>query len=301
MTHPIPPGTRDILPDEMRELRALQAKLADGLRALRLRRGGDADRRVRRRAGPRAATSAGAPAAHRFFGARRRAAGDARRHDRADRPAGRQPLRRAPSCPLRFFYNARAYRAVRAPARARCGEFFQAGVELVGAGAPDGTVEVDRGPERRARRRRARARRDRARRRALYGQLLEELGVGESERARSLLACSPPATSSASTAELRALGPDATPSASSSPRPGPARRRARSSSGRASSAARRSTARSSAARGDLRGDRRARHRRARPASTSACCATSATTRARSSRSTTRRSATSSAAAGATTS
>ena len=29
MIHPIPPGTRDILPDEMRELRALQATLAD--------------------------------------------------------------------------------------------------------------------------------------------------------------------------------------------------------------------------------------------------------------------------------
>ena len=29
MTHPIPTGTRDILPDEMRELRALQARLAE--------------------------------------------------------------------------------------------------------------------------------------------------------------------------------------------------------------------------------------------------------------------------------
>src|SRR5215471_1836774 len=29
MIHPIPPGTRDILPDEMRELRALQATLVD--------------------------------------------------------------------------------------------------------------------------------------------------------------------------------------------------------------------------------------------------------------------------------
>ena len=28
MIHPIPPGTRDILPDEMRELRELQATLA---------------------------------------------------------------------------------------------------------------------------------------------------------------------------------------------------------------------------------------------------------------------------------
>src|SRR5215831_1796630 len=29
MRHPIPPGTRDVLPDEMRELRRLQATLAE--------------------------------------------------------------------------------------------------------------------------------------------------------------------------------------------------------------------------------------------------------------------------------
>src|SRR5918999_451775 len=29
VTHPIPPGTRDILPDEMRELRRLEASLAE--------------------------------------------------------------------------------------------------------------------------------------------------------------------------------------------------------------------------------------------------------------------------------
>ena len=29
MIHPIPPGTRDVLPDEMRELRALKAALID--------------------------------------------------------------------------------------------------------------------------------------------------------------------------------------------------------------------------------------------------------------------------------
>ena len=28
LTHPIPPGTSDILPDEMREFRALQGRLA---------------------------------------------------------------------------------------------------------------------------------------------------------------------------------------------------------------------------------------------------------------------------------
>ena len=29
MTHPIPPGTRDVLPDEMRELRVLEARLVE--------------------------------------------------------------------------------------------------------------------------------------------------------------------------------------------------------------------------------------------------------------------------------
>ena len=29
MIHPIPPGTRDVLPDEMRELRALSERLRD--------------------------------------------------------------------------------------------------------------------------------------------------------------------------------------------------------------------------------------------------------------------------------
>ena len=34
MIHPIPPGTRDVLPDEMRELRRLQPRADRGLRAL---------------------------------------------------------------------------------------------------------------------------------------------------------------------------------------------------------------------------------------------------------------------------
>ena len=48
MTHPIPPGTRDILPDEMRELRRLEAALIDVFERSRLRRGLDADDRVPR-------------------------------------------------------------------------------------------------------------------------------------------------------------------------------------------------------------------------------------------------------------
>ena len=33
MTHPIPPGTRDVLPDEMRELRAITERLRAVVRA----------------------------------------------------------------------------------------------------------------------------------------------------------------------------------------------------------------------------------------------------------------------------
>ena len=183
MTHPIPPGTRDILPDEMRELRALQRRLAavferfsygevatptveyDGV----LARAGDAS---------------GAPAAHRFFGQ----SGEllAMRADMtvpiarlvANRYATAEP-------PLRFFYNARAYREVR-PQRGQMGEFFQAGVELVGAGAPDGTVEIvevlsaalDEAGLGRAVIGLGDA--------ALYRQLLGEIGVDEGARARIL-------------------------------------------------------------------------------------------------------------------
>jgi len=43
--------------------------------------------------------------------------------------------------PLRFHYNAHCYRAVR-PHRGQMREFLQAGVELIGAPAPDGTAEI---------------------------------------------------------------------------------------------------------------------------------------------------------------
>jgi ATP phosphoribosyltransferase regulatory subunit len=43
--------------------------------------------------------------------------------------------------PLRFFYLAHCYRRVR-PQRGQSRELLQAGIELIGAGAPDGTVEA---------------------------------------------------------------------------------------------------------------------------------------------------------------
>jgi len=150
MTHPpIPPGTRDVLPDEMRELRRLE----DALRAAFERygygevatpaieyhevlargdTGGDTPLGY--------ASPQGAPSAYRFFDE----LGEllALRSDMtipiarlvASRFAGAEP-------PFRFAYIGSAYRAVR-PQRGQAREFRQAGVELIGAEAPDGTAEV---------------------------------------------------------------------------------------------------------------------------------------------------------------
>jgi len=182
MTHPIPPGTRDILPDEMRELRALQARLAEVFE--RFSYGEVATPTVEyddvlARSGP-----AGAPAAHRFF--------DERGELLAMRADSTVPIARlvanrfaTAEPPLRFFYNARAFRAVR-PQRGQMGEFIQAGIELIGADAPAGTVEVievlsaalDAAGLGRAVIGLGDA--------ALYRQLLEELGVDAEARAKLL-------------------------------------------------------------------------------------------------------------------
>ncbi len=181
MTHPIPPGTRDILPDEMRELRELQARLAAVFE--RFGYGEVATPTVEYdEVLARAGDASGAPSAHRFFGA----GGDllAMRADMTV-PIARLVANRYADAeaPLRFFYNARAYREVR-PERGQMGEFFQAGVELVGSGAPDGTVEVievlsaalDAAGLGRAVIGLGDA--------ALYRQLLDELGVGADARDR---------------------------------------------------------------------------------------------------------------------
>ena len=183
MTHPIPPGTRDILPDEMRELRALQARLAGVFE--RFGYGEVATPTVEYDAVlARAGEASGAPAAHRFFGQ----AGEllAMRADMTV-PIARLVANRYSTAepPMRFFYNARAYREVR-PQRGQMGEFFQAGVELVGAGAPDGTIEIvevlsaalDEAGLGRAVIGLGDA--------AVYRQLLDEVGAGEAPGARIL-------------------------------------------------------------------------------------------------------------------
>lgn len=138
MIHPIPPGTRDILPDEMRELRRLERALLDVFEARGYGQVAtpalEYDEVLSRGDGRTAAT------AYRFFDER----GDllSLRTDMtvpiarlvASRFAGAEP-------PLRLSYLANAFRAVR-PQRGQMREFTQAGIELIGAPAPGGTVEV---------------------------------------------------------------------------------------------------------------------------------------------------------------
>ena len=133
MTHPIPPGTRDILPDEMRELRQLSLALIESFEAHgygevstptieyeEVLARGDFQR--------------GAPTAYRFFDE----TGEllAMRSDMTV-PIARLVANRFATAepPFRLCYLAAAFRAVR-PQRGQMREFTQAGVELVGASAP---------------------------------------------------------------------------------------------------------------------------------------------------------------------
>jgi len=138
MIHPIPPGTRDVLPDEMRELRRLQAAL---LGVFEARGYGEVSTPaieyddVLARGDGRAAGSG-----YRLFDE----SGDllALRAEMTV-PIARLAATRfaAAEMPVRLCYLASAYRAVR-PQRGQMREFTQAGVELIGAPAPQGTAEV---------------------------------------------------------------------------------------------------------------------------------------------------------------
>jgi len=138
MIHPIPPGTRDILPDEMRELRRLRTALREVFEA---RGYGEVSTpaieydEVLARGDGRTAGSA-----YRFFD--ESGAALALRSDMTV-PIARLVASRFANAetPLRFSYIANAYRAVR-PQRGQMREFAQAGVELIGTPAPQGTAEV---------------------------------------------------------------------------------------------------------------------------------------------------------------
>jgi ATP phosphoribosyltransferase regulatory subunit len=138
MIHPIPPGTRDVLPDEMRELRRLHLAMIEVFES---RGYGEVSTpaieydEVLARGDGRTAASA-----YRFFDER----GDllALRSDMTV-PIARLVASRFAEAemPLRLCYLANAFRAVR-PQRGQMREFAQAGVELIGAPAPEGTAEV---------------------------------------------------------------------------------------------------------------------------------------------------------------
>jgi ATP phosphoribosyltransferase regulatory subunit len=136
--HPIPPGTRDVLPDEMRELRAISERLREaferagygevwtpGIEYEEVLRAGDAN---------------AAGAGYRMF--------DEQGHVLALRSDMTIPIARVVATryqsvpgPLRLCYFAHAYRAVaRGTGRER--EFLQAGIELIGIEGTAGEAEV---------------------------------------------------------------------------------------------------------------------------------------------------------------
>src|SRR4051794_3883196 len=138
MTHPIPPGTRDVLPDEMRELRALTERLRAGFE--------DAGygevwtpsleyEEVLKTGDDRAAG-----AGYRLF--------DEHGEVLAMRSDMTIPIARVVATrygdaepPFRLCYFAHAYRTVeKGTGQAR--EFLQGGVELIGPPGPEGEAEV---------------------------------------------------------------------------------------------------------------------------------------------------------------
>jgi ATP phosphoribosyltransferase regulatory subunit len=135
--HPIPSGTRDVLPDEMRELRAI----TDALRAVFERRGfGEVSTpAIEYESVLRAADDDLRPA-YRVFDDHGEVL--ALRTDMTV-PIARLAATRYPTAdpPLRFWYLGHAYREVH-PHRGQMREFLQAGIELLGAPAPAGTVEA---------------------------------------------------------------------------------------------------------------------------------------------------------------
>src|SRR5213592_4126142 len=136
MIHPIPSGTRDVLPDEMRELRAITGALHGVFDAA-----GYGELYTSALEYESVERMAGGHGVYRMFD---ETTGEmlALRSDMtvpiarvvATRYAQAEP-------PLRFCYLAHAYRGVR-PQRGQPREFLQAGIELVGSPAPDGTAEA---------------------------------------------------------------------------------------------------------------------------------------------------------------
>src|SRR3954449_12186724 len=138
MIDPIPSGTRDVLPDEMRELRAI----TETVRAVFDARGyGEvATPALEYEATLARGDPAAADPAYKLFDEQGNVL--VLRSDMTI-PIARVVSTRYPHAelPLRFCYVAHAYRSVR-PQRGQDREMLQAGVELVGVPAPEGTAEA---------------------------------------------------------------------------------------------------------------------------------------------------------------
>ena len=161
MTFPIPPGTRDILPDEMRELRRLSTNLLETFE--RFGYGEVWTPTMEYEDVLVQGDERAAGASYRLFDEHGQVL--ALRSDMTIPIARLVATRYSDSdLPLRFCYVSHAYRAVR-PQRGQQREFLQAGIELIGAEAPGRHRRRARGAERRARRRRTAAHAHRPRRR----------------------------------------------------------------------------------------------------------------------------------------
>ena len=134
----IPSGTRDVLPDEMRELRAMTDRIRMVFEAADY---GEVSTPALEYEGTFGRSdAAGEPAGYRVFDEQGNVL--ILRTDMtvpiarlvATRYGGAEP-------PMRFCYFAHAYRGVR-PQRGHSREFLQAGVELIGVPGPQGTAEV---------------------------------------------------------------------------------------------------------------------------------------------------------------
>jgi len=136
--HPIPSGTRDVLPDEQRELRAITDAMRDVFEA---RGYGEVQTpALEYETVLTRGDSAAADPAYRLFDEHGNVL--VLRSDMTI-PIARVVATRYPTAPtpLRFYYLQHAYRAVRQH-RGHPREILQAGIELVGAPGPEGTAEA---------------------------------------------------------------------------------------------------------------------------------------------------------------
>jgi ATP phosphoribosyltransferase regulatory subunit len=136
--HPIPSGTRDVLPDELRELRAITEAIRGVFESSGY--GEIATPALEYETVLTRGDPAAADPAYKLF--------DEHGNVLVLRSDMTIPIARVVSSrygsaepPLRFCYFAHAYRSVR-PQRGQAREMLQAGLELVGAPGPEGTAEA---------------------------------------------------------------------------------------------------------------------------------------------------------------